>query len=73
MLTINILKQITPERVKEEIENIQKMELPREIEMWIKEYEKVGERDEFVWKLFLKAKKNTDFVMPAEINRRALR
>ena len=71
-VVVKILKQITPERVEKEIKEVEKVEIPLELQEWIKEYKKVGERKEFTWKLFLKARQEIDYLSVPKIYQKSL-
>jgi len=49
-----VLKEMTPEGIKKEIGEVTNFELPVELKKWVEEYEKVADRDEFLWKWLYK-------------------
>ncbi|MFH1565509.1 MAG: hypothetical protein ABIC82_06795 [bacterium] len=49
MVIEKILKEVTPRRIEQEIESIKNIELPEELGRRAEEYEKVGERDRFIF------------------------
>ncbi len=51
MVIEKILKQLTPERVKKEVEEVKKIKLPLEIKKLSNDYEKFGDlnRNEYLW------------------------
>jgi hypothetical protein len=63
MVVKKILKQLTQEKIKQEIKGVQEIRIPPGLKKWVKEYEKFGKRNEFTWKLFLKAEKEFDYLL----------
>ena len=68
-----VLRQITPEKAKKEIKAIRDVKLPADIQKWIKEYEKVGDRDDISWKLFFKLKEKVDNSFSIKISQKSLK
>lgn len=68
----NILKKITPEMRKKELERIKSIELPKEYQKWVDEYKKAGgKRDDFTWKLFKKIIDESDYLNVPKKNQRS--
>ncbi len=45
-----ILEELTPEKIEREIALMREVQLPENLREWIKKYEKVGSRGDFIWK-----------------------
>ncbi len=60
--TDQIITQKSLEDTKKEISDIKSVELPDKLIRWVKDYEQVGARNDFVWKLFYKVSKVIDYI-----------
>ncbi|MBU4580653.1 hypothetical protein KKB43_06620 [Patescibacteria group bacterium] len=49
MIAEKILSEITPEKIKKEVEKIKAAKLPPKLKECVREYEKVGKRERFLW------------------------
>lgn len=67
-----ILEELTPERIEKEIESVKQTKLPYKLQEWVLEYEKVGDRNELVWKLFLRAKQEIDYISTKKVYKNSL-
>ncbi|MCK5413234.1 MAG: hypothetical protein KAI57_02555 [Candidatus Pacebacteria bacterium] len=47
----------------EEIKNIEKIRIPLKLRNWINEYEKLGLRNDFIWKLFISVEKEVNYIL----------
>lgn len=57
-----ILRELTPERIKREVEEVKNTQLPEELEEWVREYEKAGgKRNMLFWQWIYKAIQDTVF------------
>jgi len=56
-----IFKKLTPRKVKKELESFQRVKFSPSLQKWMKEYAKVGERDDFVFKWCYKM--NTKWIL----------
>ncbi len=45
-----IIKEITPEKIKEELSKVNNVKLPPTIISWVEKYEQTGDRNPFIWK-----------------------
>lgn len=62
-----ILKKITLEVRKNEVEKTRKTKLPKELQKYLNEYKKVGgKRDEFAWKILFNLRQKSNYLLIAK-------
>lgn len=67
-----VLKQVTQKRIDQEIKRTQKVEMSPDLNKWVKEYEKVGERSHFTWPWIYLVAQTIVFPMTIENYRKQL-
>lgn len=71
-IIFRILDQITAKFKKNTNKNISEVVIPENLQKWVEKYNRLGHRDEYLWKIYLKAKEQLDFVPVANKYRKSL-